>query len=88
MSEFWIDLRRHVVDQAPTFIATGRATSAVGRPLSLTFQSYDDLQQDLESLGVKLTYMAHRQLSGGLHATIRCDERTLRLLGVWDSSAE
>ena len=83
-SEFWIDLNRVSSKDANTFLATGRGIRAVGRPLSHTFQTYDDLKEDLENLGVKLSCMADRQLSGGLHATLQCDERTLCLLGVWD----
>lgn len=66
------------------FIAKGCGVRAVGRPLTHTFESYEELRDDLENLGIKLSYLADRQLSGGLHATVQCDERTLCLLGVWD----
>lgn len=86
-SQFWIDLRRCTTNETTTYIATGRAIDAMGRPLSYMFQSYADLKNDLENLGVSLPYMAARQLSGGLHATVQCDERTLYLLGIWDPVA-
>lgn len=82
--EFWIDLSRLSSNGSNTFLATGRAVRAGGTSATHTFCTYEDLKEDLENLGVELTYIADRQLSGGLHATVQCDERTLRLLGIWE----
>jgi len=87
VSKFWIDLIRCSTNEITTYTATGRGVDAVGRPLSYTFQSYADLKDDLDNLGVSLSWIADRQLSGGLHAAVECDERTLCLLGIWDPVA-
>ncbi|SDE97406.1 hypothetical protein SAMN05444167_0991 [Terriglobus roseus] len=87
VSQFWIEIRRCSTNEITTYTASGRGIGVPGRSLSYTFQSYADLKDDLDNLGISLSWIADRQLRGGLHAAVECDERTLCLLGIWDPVA-